>query len=82
MGSHIAQDIRRSGNLWIYPPLGGGCVLLHGNVVETVGELHIYNADLPKHTFFDQLARLLDHLVSGISVGDAYDLILLFCQFF
>ena len=78
MRPHVAQDVGRPGNLRVYPPFGGGGVLLHGDIVETVGKLHIYDTDLPKQAFLDQLPCFLDHLMPGISIGDADDLVLLF----
>ena len=48
--------------------------------MKTVGELHINNADLAEHPFRYHLSRLLDHLVTGITVRDADNFILLFAQ--
>ncbi len=49
-------------------------LLLNGYVVAAVCELHVDDADLAEVAAGNHLARLLDHLVAGVTVGYEHDL--------
>ena len=82
MCSHISQYIRRSCHFGVNSPLCRRCGGFHRYIMKPVGKLHIYDTDITQFPICDHLPCLLDHLMSGISIGDIHHFISPDCQLF
>ena len=80
VGGQIAQHVAGADKFRVHPPAGAGVILLYRLVMETVGELHIDDADLAQQPLFNHLPRLQNQLMPGIAVGDTDDFALFFAQ--
>ena len=80
VGGQIAQHVAGTNKFRVHPPAGAGVILLYRLVMETVGELHIDDADLAQQPLFNHLPSLQNQLMPGVAVGDADDFALFFAQ--
>jgi hypothetical protein len=70
----IAEHIARACEPRIDTPTRGRVLLLDRRTVETMGELQVDDPDLAKVAVLHHRPCLLDHLMTGIAVGNADDL--------
>ena len=74
MGADIAHRERRTCLFRVNAPSLRCRVLFYGYVVAAVCKLHVDDADFAQIAACNHLARLLDHLVTGIAVGYKHNL--------